>query len=215
MQYIVRPTLIFFFVLSQLMLIGQDKPLGTVKIQKIMIVVLVKNMENRITLEDELKYAFSDYGILAVPSHTTRLKDPSKLKSEHILPACKKHGVDGVLVVDIEQEERTNTYSYNQPTQYYSGGNPSANSSGFVISKGKTHSWGQYAFGNYFDVVNSPRAFIYTDVLKVNDDYSGSRIIYKGETIMRVGDMEKAIGAFSKKLTKQLVRRDFLVADKS
>ncbi|MFY0625498.1 MAG: hypothetical protein JXR07_04345 [Reichenbachiella sp.] len=181
------------------------------KINKLLVIVLVQKLDNRITLEDELKYTFSDYGVTAVPSHGTTLRVPKNLSKDKVLGVCKKGGFDGVLVVKLVDIEEQNGYSYNQRSQYTSGGTASATSTGVVIGGGQSYSWGQYAYGNYFDTVKSSKVDIQSDVFKVNEDFTKEDMIFAADTKMRVGETEKAIGDFAKKLTKKVVKKKLLV----
>ncbi len=183
------------------------------KINKLMVIVLVDNIENRITLEDELKYTFGDYGVTVLPSHKTALKNRRKHTKQGVLEVCKKNGVDGVLVVKLLDAEQKNSYSYNQRTQYTGGASGTATSSGVVIAGGQTYSWGEYAYGNYFDTVSSTKIVVQSDIHHITDGHEDSKILFVDNTKFQVGDVEEAIGKFAKKLTKKVVKKKVLVRE--
>lgn len=176
------------------------------QIHKLLIIVLVQNVENRRTLEDELRYSFGDYDIEAIVSHNTVLAGAERLTKEKVLMVCKEKQTDGVLIVRLVDMKQENSYSYNQRSQYQGAGFSSNNSSGMVYSNGSSYSWGDYAYGNYFDTVSSTKVLVQSDVYLVE----GAKQLFVNDTKMRVGEIEEAIGQFSKKLVKKIARQKFM-----
>ncbi|UXX78328.1 hypothetical protein N7E81_13275 [Reichenbachiella carrageenanivorans] len=181
------------------------------KINKLLLIVLVRTKENRITLEDELGYDLGDYGISTVSSYKTRLVGSDRLNKDEVLAVCHKHGADGVLVVRLVDSKEENGYSYNQRSQYTGAGFTSANSSGVVIGGGQTYSWGDYEFGNYFDAVSSTRMEIQSDIYHINE----AKQLMTDDILMRVDprEEEEAIAKFAKKLSKKVSKQKFIVKD--
>ncbi|UXP32299.1 hypothetical protein N6H18_18330 [Reichenbachiella agarivorans] len=172
------------------------------KIERLLIIVLVRNVENRKTLEEELSFDFSDKGVHTVLSYNTRLAGLEHVREEDVLATCKKNNADGVLLVKLIDVEEQNAYSYNQRSQYTGAGTPSYNSSGVVINNTGVYAWGDYAYGNYFDAVSSNIIEIKSDLYHTGE----KKIIFTNTSKMRVGEIEEAIGKFSKKLSKQIVK---------
>ncbi|WP_456462848.1 hypothetical protein [Reichenbachiella sp.] len=187
-------------------------PKSEVKINKLLVIVLLRTKENRVTLEDELGYVLGDYGISTVSSHKTRLIGSERLTKKEVRAVCDKHGADGVLVVRLVDIEEENGYSYNQRSQYTGAGFTSANSSGVVISGGQSYSWGDYTYGNYFDAVSSDRIEIQSDIYHVGDD----KQLMTDDTIMRIDprEVEKSIAKFAKKLSKKVSKQKYIVKEK-
>jgi hypothetical protein len=179
------------------------------KISKLLVIVLVQNVENRRTLEDELRYTFGDYDVEAVSSYNTILAGSERLSKANVLKVCEQKGTDGVLVVRLVDSKQENSYSYNQRSQYTGAGFSSNNSSGVVYSNGSSHSWGDYAYGNYFDTVSSTKILVQSDVYLVE----GAKLLYVKDTKMRVGEVEEAIGKFAKKLSKKISKQKFMVGN--
>lgn len=171
-------------------------------IDKLLIVVLVQNIENRRTLEEELAYDLSDYGIRAVLSHSTRLGGADNITKEDVKKVCAKHGANGVLMVKLVDLEKQNSYSYNQEAQYTGAGAPTTTSTGIVFTNRGTYSWGTYAYGNYFDAVSSNVMEIQSDLIYVETE----ELLFQEDSKFRVGEVEEAIGKFSKTLTKKVVK---------
>ncbi|PIB36018.1 hypothetical protein BFP72_11740 [Reichenbachiella sp. 5M10] len=172
------------------------------KIERLLIVVLVRNVEQRKILEDELSYDFSDYGIKTILSYTTRLAGAEHVTKEEVKRVCKKTNADGVMIVKLVDIEQQNGYSYNQRAQYQGAGAPSATSSGVVFTNRGTYSWGDYAYGNYFDAVSSNIVEIQTDIYHVDSE----KRVFQNDNKFRVGEIESAIGKFSKTTTKRVVK---------
>ncbi|MEO9964509.1 MAG: hypothetical protein ABJF11_01900 [Reichenbachiella sp.] len=187
----------------------EKKPKNEDKISNLLIIVLVKTKANRVTLESELAFALENYGITTVQSHKTRLIGYTELSKKEVIAVCQKNKTDGVLVVRLLDSEAENSYSYNQRAQYTGSGFSSANSSGVMIKGGKTYSWGDYAFGNYFDSISSSRVEVQSDIYHVN----GAKQLMTDDIIMRVDprDEEVAIGKFAKKLSKKISKQKFMV----
>ncbi|MEP2023290.1 hypothetical protein [Reichenbachiella sp.] len=196
---------------TALEVIKKDPP-TELKINKLLVIVLVREKENRTTLEDELGYDLGDYGISTKSSHSTRLASSKKLTKEEVIAVCKKHEADGVLVIRLVDSKEENSYSYNQRSQYTGAGFTSANSSGVVMSGGETYSWGDYAYGNYFDTVSSTRVEIQSDIYHIGED----KQLMTDDVIMRVGpsEIEKSIEKFAKKLSKKVSKQKYIVRDK-
>ncbi|RJE74169.1 hypothetical protein [Reichenbachiella sp. MSK19-1] len=185
---------------------GDDKP----KIEKLLVIVLVQTIENRRVLEEELAFEFSDYGVSTVLSHNTRLGGSEHLTAKEVAAVSKRNGADGVLLVKLVDIEKQNAYSYNQQSQYTGAGTPSYNSSGVVINNTGVYAWGDYAYGNYFDTVSS-------NIMEVQSDLflaTSTDPLFSSDTKMRVGEVEKAIGKFSKKLTKQVIKSKYVKTTK-
>jgi len=182
------------------------------KINKLLIIVLLKTKENRVTLENELGYDLGDYGISTKSSHNTRIASSEQLTKEAVIAVCEKHGADGVLVVRLIDSKDENSYSYNERSQYTGAGFTSSNSSGVVIGGGKTYSWGDYAYGNYFDAVSSTKILVQTDIYLVK----GAKQLMAEDFSMRIDprEEEKAIGDFAKKLSKKIAKQKFMVKEK-
>ncbi|MGL1889216.1 MAG: hypothetical protein OCD76_22070 [Reichenbachiella sp.] len=172
------------------------------QIEKLLIIVLVRNIENRKTLEDELGWDFYDYGVKNVSSYTTRLSGSEHITKKEVLATCKKVEADGVLFVRLIDIEEENSYSYNQRSQYQGAGAPSATSSGVVITNQGSYSWGSYAYGNYFDAVSSSTVIIETHLYNVATEER----LYTNKTNMRVGVVEEAIEKFSRQTTKKVLK---------
>ena len=184
------------------------------QINKLLVIVLVMNLENRITLEDELKYTFGDYGVTTIPSNRTILKNKKKLTKEGVLQVCKENNIDGVLLIKLLDSEQQNSYSYNQRSQYTGGTSGSATGSGVVFANGSTYSWGEYAMGNYFDAVSSTKVVVQSDIHHITDGHEDSKILFIDNNRFTVSDAEEAIGKFAKKLTKKIVKKKILVQTK-
>ncbi|MCV9385160.1 hypothetical protein [Reichenbachiella ulvae] len=182
------------------------KPTKETQVDKLLVIVLVRNIENRRTLERELAYDFKDYGVVTVLSHTTRLAGAEHITKEDAKAVCQEHGADGVLVVKLVDMEKQNAYSYNQKEQYTGAGTPSATSSGVVFTNRGTYSWGTYAYGNYFDAVSSNIVEIQSDLYDVGSE----QMLFQDDYKFRVGEIEAAIGKFSGKLTKRVVKSKHL-----
>lgn len=181
------------------------------KINKLLIIVLVRTKENRVTLEDELGYDLGDYGISTVSSYKTRLIGSERLNKEEVLAVCHKHGADGVLVVRLVDSQEENGYSYNQRSQYTGAGFTSATSSGVVIGGGQSYSWGDYEFGNYFDAVSSTRVEIQSDIYHINN----AKQLMTDDILMRIDprEEEESIAKFAKKLSKKVSKQKYIVKD--
>lgn len=190
----------------------RKEPSVDTKINKLLIIVLLRTNENRVTLEDELGYDLGDYGISTVSSHKTRLAGSERLTKKEVRAVCDKHGADGVLVVRLVDLEEENSYSYNQRSQYTGAGFTSANSSGVVIAGGQSYSWGDYAYGNYFDAVSSDRIEIQSDIYHVGDD----KQMMTDDIVMRLDprDEEAAIAKFAKKLSKKVSKQKYIIREK-
>lgn len=188
------------------------EPKTDVTINKLLIIVLLRTNDNRVTLEDELGYDLGDYGISTVSSHKTRLVGSERLTKKEVTAVCEKHGADGVLVVRLVDLEEENSYSYNQRSQYTGAGFTSATSSGVVIAGGQSYSWGDYEYGNYFDAVSSDRIEIQSDIYHVGDD----KQLMTDDIVMRIDprDVEVSIGKFAKKLSKKVSKQKYIVRDK-
>lgn len=184
-------------------------PQAEVKINKLLVIVLLRVKENRVTLEDELGYDLGDYGIATVSSHNTRLVGSERLTKKEVLAACDKHGADGVLVIRLVDIEQENSYSYNQRSQYTGAGFTSANSSGVVIAGGQSYSWGDYTYGNYFDAVSSSKIEIQSDIYHISSD----KQLMTDDTRMRIDprEVEKSIAKFAKKLGKKVSKQKYIV----
>lgn len=187
-------------------------PSSEVKINKLLIIVLLRTNDNRVTLEDELGYDLGDYGISTVSSHKTRLAGSERLTKKDVRAVCDKHGADGVLVVRLVDLQEENSYSYNQRSQYTGAGFTSANSSGVVIAGGQSYSWGDYAYGNYFDTVSSDRIEIQSDIYHVGND----KQLMTDDIVMRIDprDVEVSIAKFAKKLSKKVSKQKYIVREK-
>lgn len=190
----------------------KKEPQTEVKINKLLVIVLLRTKENRITLEDELAYDLGDYGISTKSSHNTRLAGSERLTKKEVRAVCDKYGADGVLVVRLVDIEEENSYSYNQRSQYTGAGFTSANSSGVVIAGGQSYSWGDYAYGNYFDAVSSDRIEIQSDIYHVGDD----KQLMTDDIVMRIDprEVEKSIAKFAKKLSKKVSKQKYIVKEK-
>lgn len=191
--------------------IKQD-PAPEAIINKLLLIVLLRTNENRVTLEDELGYDLGDYGISTVSSHKTRLAGSERLSKKDVRAVCDKYGADGVLVVRLVDIEEENSYSYNQRSQYTGAGFTSANSSGVVIAGGQSYSWGDYAYGNYFDAVSSDRIEIQSDIYHVGSD----KQLMTDDIIMRIDprEIENSIAKFAKKLSKKVSKQKYIVRSK-
>jgi len=167
------------------------------QINKLLIIVLHGQVENRRILETELSFDFYDLGVKTITSHKTKLVSMKHVTKQSVVEVCETEGADGVLLVRLVDTEQENQYSYNQRTQYTGGG---------------VYFWGDYnyAYGNYFDAVNSTKVIIETDVYTVPD----AQLIFEEERQFSVGEVEEAIGKFAGKVSKRIFKQKFLVSQK-
>ncbi|WP_420580757.1 hypothetical protein [Reichenbachiella sp.] len=211
--FLVLLTIVFSYHSTQASVFSPElvkkEPQTNVTINKLLVIVLVRTKENRITLEDELGYDLGDYGISTISSHSTRLVGSERLTKKGVLAVCEKEGADGVLVVRLVDIEEENSYSYNQRSQYTGAGFTSVNSSGVVIAGGQSYSWGDYTYGNYFDAVSSSKIEIQSDIYHISSD----KQLMTDDTRMRIDprEVEKSIAKFAKKLSKKVSKQKYIV----
>ena len=157
------------------------------KVNKLMIIALVGNSENRRTLEEEVRLRLSLMGISAVSSSKTKLHSNDNLNKEMVIKICNEVEADGVLLIKLLDVTDNSGYSYNPQSA------PVAN----------YYYWGNYDlnYGRNITAIQSKQISIQSDILMVVDGANVFEFNYQ----LSVGDdPEPAIGGYAKKLTKKI-----------
>jgi hypothetical protein len=160
---------------------------------KILVVALVRNEENRKRVEDDI---IKQLKSKAVASYTLRERYPDGLTEQAVAELVKKEGFDGAIIMqlmnptsEIAYSPGTGTYPANYKTfyPYYEGAN------------------NKYADPAYFD--KNEVYVIETNIYSLKEN----KLIWNGITnTVDPKTIEKAISSLSRTITNEMKRQGFL-----
>ena len=173
---------------------GIVSPKNENRLNKLMIIALVGNYENRKTVEEEIRLRMSLMGMSAVSSYKTKLHSNNNLNKEMVIKICNELEADGVLIIKLVDIENDSGYSYNPRVQavpnYYAWGNVDFN------------------YGHNFTAIQSKQVSLQSDILTVAD---GAKVFEFRYSLSVGSDPEPAIGTFAKKLAKKIKKEKTVV----